>query len=185
MPHKNLHLIDLYNVPKKCLPMIVVSAGDSLISKAIRWWTAGEYSHIMWLWRPGYLASQDLFGYREVPVGKYTGGHRLRLYYFPAWDYTIRTSLQHRIGCRLVLPLSQRRYDVLGIAGHILGRAGIHATDKDYCVESVMEDLHAVGKCLSIDKQNTPQAVADAIEAEHTAMIYGDLDVQTLIGEIT
>lgn len=180
MTNKNLHLIDLYTIPQRCLPMVVVSAGDSIVSKAIRWWTHGNYSHVMWLWRPGFFASQDLLGYREVPVSKYADGHKLRLFYFPGWNENIRKSLLHRIGTRIVLPWHRRRYDVVGIAGHVLGHVDIHLSSRDYCVESVVEDLHSVNKCMNIKQQCHPQDVADALLEMHSAVVYGDYDVDKL-----
>lgn len=132
-----LSRVDFYNeeiVPR--LPMVAFSTNKkSALASLIRSHTRGEFSHVMWFYRPGYFASQD-WTFREVPVDKYLSdpSTTLELWEFPTWDSMNRRRYRNAIQKQID---SNGFYDFLGIFGQALRFPIINFPFIDYCSEAV------------------------------------------------
>jgi hypothetical protein len=136
-------------IPQEMLPMLVLSANNkSFLSWAIERRTNSHYAHLMWLHRPGFFATQDLW-YRESPIQKYKDV-RLKLWHNKLWRPQDKAQIIFRINAELDKSKWETRYDFLAIAGQLLGFAHIEnpwakicsdwanllkLSDKDYNLE--------------------------------------------------
>lgn len=111
---------DVLNIPAKALPLMVLSDNPkSWVSSIIKWRTGGEYNHFMWMHRPGFVASQNLF-FGEQPIQQYLKEHRLLFYHNPNWKQWEKVIIQSLLKTDLKAPKWQTRYDWMQIIGKAL-----------------------------------------------------------------
>ena len=123
--------------------MVLVGHSTDMTSWLIRWFTGSSYNHVMWLYRTGFCASQDLT-YQSKDIKKYMHvASRLKFWAVELLPIQ-RRKLYLKIQRRLALPWYKRRYDFLGVLGQILGLRVINNPWVDYCSESVCNDLKEV-----------------------------------------
>jgi hypothetical protein len=123
---------EIESIPQEDLPMLVLSSDNlSFLAWAIRARTTSDYSHLMWLHRPGFFATQDWW-YREVPVKKYAGT-RLKLWRNKKWTPQQRIKILSKINAELKKPAWQTRYDLLAILGQLLGLVHIQVPWTNIC----------------------------------------------------
>ena len=124
---------DISNIPKELCPMMVFSYGiGDAISTAIAIKEGGFYNHYMWLYRPGYFASQAMT-FREIPVEEYLKKHALKFVYNQIWQVEDRAKLRHAIRMDLDKSWFQRLYDPLAIIGQLLNMEWIQIPGADIC----------------------------------------------------
>jgi hypothetical protein len=127
-----LDIKDVESIKEEDLPLLVLSSdAKSFLAWAIRRRTNSHYSHLMWLHRPGYFASQDLW-YREVPIMKYDGV-RLKLWRGKNWTATDKLNITARINQELAKPALDTRYDMLAIVGQLFGLVSIQVPWTKIC----------------------------------------------------
>jgi len=130
---------DLLSIPLRHYPLAALS--DYLGGGIMGWFTRqikahqhGEYSHFMWLHRPGYFASQDAY-FEEVPIERYLAKYRIKLWYCPTWygnaDKT--KAFQTEIRRLLALPKADRFYDWQQIWGILIGWRRFNHPDRRVC----------------------------------------------------
>lgn len=138
-------LIDPLEIEDADLPLIVFSANATgLIGWLIRWRTNASYSHVMWMHKPGLVATQNLT-YKEVKIKKYMAKNS-RMKFCKINGLTpVKKALIHAIICnRLKKPWWKRTYDFLGILGEALGLRWIQSPRVFYCSEQMANDLNKV-----------------------------------------
>lgn len=112
-------------IPDEYYPLAVLSYNyRSLISTSITSITRGNYNHFMWLFRPGYFASQSWY-FKEIPVKKYCKNHRLKIWYNPEWTSMKKYIVKTCIRAELCKPKFRTRYDFLAIMGQAIGLTGL------------------------------------------------------------
>ena len=142
-PH-NMLVDDFYEVPEEWLPMICFADGlYSMFGWRVRVHTGGCYGHVMWLNKPGRVATQGLF-YEEKPIDDFVGRYRLKLVYCQAWTEEQRRNAQELIGMTLSRPKVRRLYDFLGIMGHVVKMPWLNVPWREYCSENVGRILGCV-----------------------------------------
>lgn len=127
-------------------PIIVLSShNNAFISWAIRWFTKGSYNHAMFLISYRTLASQAMF-YTEKDIKKYMRkGFKLKFYGLKI-ALEEREIVLNRITARLRKPKWKNFYDFLGIFGQFFRIRKLNNPYRNYCSESVEEDLKGIIK---------------------------------------
>jgi hypothetical protein len=112
---------EVRNIPESLLPMPVLSSsGINLFSFGIRAVKKTQYSHFMWMHRPGFFASQSLW-FKEIPVDTFMDEPTeiLKFWLIDSPPHT-RKIILDRINFELKKPWWKTRYDVLAIIGQML-----------------------------------------------------------------
>jgi len=123
---------EIESIPQEMLPMLVLGANNmSFLSWAIERRTQSHYAHLMWLHRPGFFATQDLW-YKESPVSKYKGV-RLKLWYNKTWRQQDKIQILYRINAELEKSKWETRYDFLAILGQLIGKIHIESPWSNIC----------------------------------------------------
>ena len=135
-------------------PLVVLS--ESLyrfVGWRIRKHTRSPWNHAMWLYRPGWLATQNWM-YRAVPVERYLdGNYRLKLVYNARWTARDKLNLRRRIESELRGGIVRRHYDWLGtFIGQLTGLRWLQLPYAKYCSERVGDDLRTVEPEFDIAK---------------------------------
>ena len=124
---------DVMNIPERLLPMVVLSDNlRSFFSMAIKAHETGCYNHLMWLIRPGVIASQNLT-FQAQPVRDYFNGFRMKFWHCPEWTKKQRAQIIEAIDGDLALPWYKRMYDYLAIVGQGIGIPSIQTPGIDIC----------------------------------------------------
>ena len=150
-------LIDPLKIKQSDLPLVVlVDDRRGLLGFLIKMHTKGNYNHIAEMHIPGYIATQDPVGFREVPIEKYMRSH----HHLKFWQYTPITVEQRQewvntLKNELNAPWRRRRYDFLGIIGHMLHIPWLNNPFIKYCTERVAEHMRGILQ-LILPKQATP-----------------------------
>lgn len=124
---------DVLKIPEKLMPMIVFSDNlRSFFSAAIKEHTEGSYNHVMWLIRPGVIASQNYL-FQAQPVTDYFDSFRLKFWHCPSWTKKQRAKIINAIDDELAQPWYKRLYDYLAILGQGIGIPSIQTPGIDIC----------------------------------------------------
>lgn len=125
------------------LPLIVFSDHTSgALQWAIKWWTKGHYNHVMWMHKPGMVASQgNLFS--EESIDKYMKrGNRLKFVKVVGLRPEQRKMILASIRRKLNQPWWQRLYDWPGVLiGQGLKQRWFGLPTLEYCSEDVPAHL--------------------------------------------
>ena len=134
-------MINPLKITEQDLPLIVL-ADDmrGFIAWVIKSHSEGNYNHIMTMTRPGFLASQDPIGFREVKIQSYMKNN-IRLKFWQIIDITPeeKQKITEAITKDLKGSWWDRRYDYLGIIGQFLHLPWINNTWTRYCSERVRD----------------------------------------------
>jgi hypothetical protein len=131
-----LTIKQIEEIPQELLPMLVLSDGlRGFFSWAIKVHEEGAYNHLMWLYKPGLLASQN-FTYQSQPVRDYAKGYRLKLWYCKAWTKEQQQSIIKAIEEKLAKPWYRIIYDVPAIIGQAVELPWIQTPGIDICSDS-------------------------------------------------
>jgi len=154
------HLItknEINNIKQEHLPLIVFSdAVKTFLSYAIKHHTKGVYNHVMVMHKPGFVVTQNLDGFQELPIRVYMNGdHHLKLVSPLGWDVY---KVQKAITFKLCAANKVKKYDFLGILGQLLGIAWLQSDKKEYCSETVIRFMQ-VGGVEYPNKHDNPSAV--------------------------
>jgi hypothetical protein len=112
---------EVLSIPEKDLPLAVLSSSAAnIFAFGIINIRKSIYNHFMWMHKPGFFASQDLF-YSEVPAEKYLKfDNRLKFWYNPNWEIYEKEAIKHEIQRWLNKPKFSTRYDWMAILGQAL-----------------------------------------------------------------
>lgn len=141
--------IDPKKLKEDDLPLIVLSDDRrSFIGWAIKAHSSGNYNHIMELYRPETLASQDFRGFRELSIDKYMKSFM----FLKFWRVKIMTKEQQEAWISsvkedLLAPWRERRYDFLGLLGQLLPGKWTRSLNNPrtrYCSERVAVRLRKI-----------------------------------------
>lgn len=136
----------IFTIPKEFCPMIVLSYGiGDPIATAITMKEKGFYNHIMWLLKPGVLASQALT-FKAIPVDLYLKRHTLKFVYNENWTDEDRENIRRAILIDLAKPVYKRLYDPVAIIGQLLNFESLQIPGLDICSDS--------GKYIKVVKDN-------------------------------
>ena len=143
-------MINPYEI-KEFPVIILVDNRRSFISWGIKAHSKGNYNHVMILYMPDFCASQDAT-YRTINIAKYLKSHIMLKF----WAYTgdKRDELVENIKKDLILPKIKRRYDILGIVGHLLRLKWINNPKTYYCSERIAKHLISIG--VKLPKHPSP-----------------------------
>lgn len=153
-------MIDPLALKKRHLPLVVlVDDRRGWLGWLIKAHSKGNYSHIMEMHEPGFVASQDLTGFKEKSIEDYMKP-RYQLKFWRCNDITSvdRLKWANAIHADLQAPWKRRRYDYLGILGHLLGIPWLNNPHIKYCVERVADNLRNVLN-MTIPKHQTPSGL--------------------------
>jgi len=137
-------LINPYSIKQEDLPLVVLSDHTSgWIQFLIKMKSNANYNHIMWMHKPGMLASQGNM-FSEIPLSRYmTGNSRLK-FWKPKWTTSSRLLILNMIDIDLKKHWWHRKYDYLGILGQAIGIKKINSPGSMYCSERVAYYLRKV-----------------------------------------
>lgn len=140
--------------------IVLVSHNNKLISWLIRIFSKGNYNHVCWLHRQGVVASQD-GSYKERPLADYMKqGYKMKFYQLIDITCVQRSLLLATINHKLKKGKDKTKYDFLGLLGQLTGLKFINNPWKNFCSESVNEDLKKV-------LDNTPYKPSPAVLNEY------------------
>jgi len=125
---------DLMAIPFEKYPMPVLSDSlRSFFSWGIKAHEKGCYSHFMWLFDKGLLASQGLFGFKKVSIGNYLSKYRLKLWecytLTPSKRWLIRKEILNELG----RPWYKNMYDLAAYPCQLLGWHWLQVPGADLC----------------------------------------------------
>jgi hypothetical protein len=124
---------DVMAIPERLLPMVVLSDNlRSFFSMAIKAHSEGCYNHLMWLIRPGVIASQNLT-FQAQPVRDYFNGFRMKFWHCPSWTPEQRKAIIDAIETDLKKPWYKRIYDFVAIIGQGIGIPSLQTPGIDIC----------------------------------------------------
>lgn len=166
--------MDPHKIPPADLPLIVFSDCTSgLIEFIIKFRTKGAYNHVMWMHKPGLLASQGNT-YSEAPFARYMKKNsRLKFVEVIGLTEQDRSAIQKSIALKLARPWWKKRYDWLGIIGQAIGITWINTPWLDYCSEDAPQHLKTWAEkwldpsdprsiaMLAIPRHASPQQLSD------------------------
>jgi len=136
-----LNADQIFSFPDCFYPMVVLGDNrkrgwSSFFGRQIKMHTKGQYSHAMWMRRPGMVISQD-WHLAEKSVQEYlTDWYRLKFFTMPDMEETDETKINQ---CLDQLLQQGGRYDWLGIIGHLLHIRKLNFSNRYYCSEFVWE----------------------------------------------
>jgi hypothetical protein len=145
------NLIDPSDIlPIDCPVIVLVDDLTSFWGWAIKSHSQGNYNHAMIMYRPGWVASQDLCGYRKRPITDYLQPHIILKFWKPFITGQEKEAIIKKILADLKKPWWSRMYDLLGIAGQAIHIRWLQNPWKRYCSERVAEDLMIVDSLKNI-----------------------------------
>ena len=129
----------------------------------------GNYNHIAELFMPGFLASQDMVGYRMVSVSKYLK----RRYMLKFWAYRGKrqAELVDCIKSDLKSSVRQRRYDFLGILGQLLHLKWLNNPKTYFCSERASKHLRSIG--MKLPKHPAPSELNQLFKTKTSMKCLG------------
>jgi len=131
-------------ITDKDLPLVVlVDDRRSFIGWGIKH-KSGNYCHIMEMHKPGFVASQNFNGFREIPIKKYMKPQMFLKFWKVEMTEEQRKDWISRINVDLTRKWFQKRYDFLGILGQALNIRWIQSPWAKYCSEQVGSRLRSV-----------------------------------------
>lgn len=162
-------------IPLNQYPIQVWADSNSdLIASAIKLRTKANYSHVMWMIRPGLVASQGFVTYAEVFIDKYMEPkNRLKFVGLQGITDKGRKHLIESIEEKLNGPWYRKSYDYLGIFGQLTGLTWIQNPWKDFCSEDVPTHLK---KVLQKYPEEFSEELARAIKGIGKQQSPGQLD---------
>ena len=141
---------EVMDVPQNLLPMVVLSDNlRSFFSFAIKVHEQGAYNHMMWMIRPGVLASQNAV-FQEQSASKYLSRYRLKLWCCPSWTDEERKLIVDAIATDISKPWYCRIYDPIAIIGQALGIDDMQIPGADICSDKARY-LQLVDKEYDLD----------------------------------
>lgn len=141
-----MKILNPLEIKEKDLPLIVlVDDRRSFFSWLTKAHTSGNYGHIMELYKPEILASQDFRGFREVNISKYMKPS-LFLKFWRVKDLTgaQRNKWLSKIDSDLNASWFKHRYDFIGLIGQLLNVRWINNPRTRYCSERVATRLRTL-----------------------------------------
>lgn len=155
--YRILTLKDLQDIPANKLPMPVVSeSAFSLFGCLIVGHQRDFYSHSMWLYRPGWFATQG-FTFSLKQLEPIAAKCRLKLFDCE-FNQMQKSEIEYRIHEQLNDSWFLRRYDIVGVLGQLLGLRNLNIPYLNYCSERVGNDLASVFPGFQI-KKPTPSDI--------------------------
>lgn len=127
-------------------PIIVFTDNNAnLIASAIKWRTAANYSHAMWMIAPGVLASQGFVTYEKIPIQRYMGPRdRIKFVGMNGISTEGRKQIILSIQKKLSGPWYKKLYDYVGIFGQLTGLRFIQTPFFSFCSEDQPYHLQKV-----------------------------------------
>lgn len=135
--------IDPFNFPQEAYPMIaLVDDVRSFVGWGIRAHTNGNYNHAIILHKFRMCVSQDLDGFKEKSINKYTvNGMILKFWTIKDLTPEEKKSILDAIDKRLALPWWRRTYDFLGtFVGQLINVKWLQNPFQEFCSEEVNDD---------------------------------------------
>ena len=171
----NRKFVDLTTIPEKDLPLFVfVDDRQALFSFGIKNHTKGNYNHAMIMYRPGYFASQDTAGYREVPIRKYMKvSMMLKLWKYKDITNKEKILLLNSIQAKLNVPWWKRRYDFLGLIGQMFRIPKLNNPWADYCSEDVRNHCAETLGFTHLPLHPSPSGLNNEFKKMNSMEIYG------------
>jgi hypothetical protein len=166
--------IDPLKIPESDLPLIVCEEDRrSFLGWAIKSHSKGQYNHIMELFKPCTVASQDPGGFKEKPIDLYLKPQVfLKFWRYKGLTEDIKKDWLSNINNDLKQPWWRKRYDFLGILGQALNIKWIQSPWANYCSERVDKHIAKPLKiCLS--KGSTPSDINMAFNTNPKFEVYG------------
>lgn len=153
--------------------IMLVDNRNAFISWLIKSHCSGNYNHICEVHRLGFLASQDPYGFQEVPIEKYMKKNL----FLKFWKYKNLTAGQktdwlHNIQAELAKPWIKRRYDFVGLIGQLLNIRWLNNTWTKYCSEMVRSHIIEPLK-LNIALHITPSEFDEYFKNDPNFEVYG------------
>ncbi len=166
--------IDPYKIPEKDLPLVVlVDDRRGFLSWLIKSHSKGNYSHCMEMHFPALLASQQVNGFKEVPIDTYIKDY-IQLKFWKKKDITREQKMNwfSCISADLKESWWKRRYDFLGIIGQLLHIRWLNNPWIKYCYERVAENLReALG--IELPYRSTPSDMNMSFNKNEDWEVYG------------
>lgn len=162
-------------IPANQYPCQVWADSNSdVIASAIKARTKANYSHVMWMVRPGILVSQGFTGYREIQIEDYMKpNNRLKFIGLNGITEEGRHTIYESIYKKLRGPKYRQWYDFLGIIGQLTGIKWIQNPWKDFCSEDMPMHLK---RALAIAPQAFSPELTKAINGIKKNISPGELD---------
>lgn len=160
-------MINPYEI--KEFPVIVlVDNRKSFLGWAIKHHSDGCYNHAMILFMPNFCASQDST-YKTVSIAKYLKPYITLKF----WAYTgnKNSELINSIREDLKSSKTKRRYDYLGIIGHLFKLKWLNNPKTYYCSERVAKHLRDIG--MKFPKHPSPSKLNQLFKKKKNMKMLG------------
>ena len=161
-------MVNVHNV-KEFPVFVLVDDRRGWFGFLIKQHSKGNYNHIAELFMSGFLASQDMVGYRMVSVSKYLK----RRYMLKLWAYRGKRQ-DELIDCirnDLKSSVRQRRYDFLGILGQLLHLNWINNPNTYFCSERASKHLRKIG--MKLPKHPAPSELNQLFKTKTSMKCLG------------
>ena len=171
-----MNIVNPRFIPESALPLFVLSDDRrSFIGWGIKNHSRGSYNHSMVMHRPGYFASQDFGGYREVKVEKYMKPSIiLKFWQYKDMPIEVKKYIIDKVYKDLKAPWYRKMYDFLGILGQLIpGRwtRKINIPWANYCSERVGGYLRSIP--MKIPLHPSPTDLNRLFKKTSKMLVYG------------
>ena len=137
----------------------------------IKFRTNSNYSHAMIMIRPRYVCTQGWL-FREIPLEKYMKPF-IRLKFWRCKDMTFDESKYMRkvLEEKLALPWWKRLYDVLGVAGQLIGLRALNIPWLNYCSEGLVKIISRI--IPDMQKRPSPKDINETFKHNERMEVMG------------
>ena len=130
-----LNFEGVINIDPKLCPMAVFAFNpSSVFTLGVAARTSGDWSHFMWMIKPGVFASQGLW-FQQKTLEDYKK-YILKFVYNPSWSELDKKILIESLLRDLAKSPWETRYDVLALLGHLTGLKWIQSGRFEICSDS-------------------------------------------------
>lgn len=166
--------IDPYKISEEDLPLVVLADDRrGFLGWLIKAHSKGNYNHCMEMHFLGLFASQQIIGYKEIPIEKYIKPY-IQLKFWKKKSITKEQKVNwfSCISSDLNESWWRRRYDFLGILGHLLRMRWLNNPYTKYCYERVAEHLREV-LGMKLSRHSTPSNMNMVFNKDEDMEVYG------------
>jgi len=162
---------EVKKIPQESLPLLVLSDNlRSFISWGIKAHQHGDYNHLMWMHRPGFVVTQG-WTLREDPIEKYLPTHRLKFWTGQYWSPQNRRQVCRALYRAARQPWYKRVYDPLQILGKFLNIPWIQLPGLNICSDHA--DILSMLQVWERGRHLSPPEVNRRMIEIPTNVVYG------------
>ena len=164
---------DILNIPESALPLLVLSDNvQGFISWGIKAHEHGNYNHLMWMHRPGYVVSQGWI-LKEKKIEDYLKTHRLKFWSGTHWTRHGKELLKIKLQAELKAPWYKKIYDPVQIIGKFFGLNWLQIPGSARICSDHADKFGLLDPKWKIDEHLSPPEVNRELEKNPKYYVYG------------